>query len=130
MFPSGGIELLWFTGIDPNSRLARTTNWLAENQPQLNPRQNQPIFGSLRNREGSTTLSNTITLDPSKLHSDAAYVDAFTHELLHVQDPLWKEIIILVFGQGPQQLDPAGFHQAIYDQGTAILSQYDNDMGN
>jgi hypothetical protein len=109
--------------------LARATDWLAQNHPELQPREHQPVFGTLRDREGSTTLSNTITLDASKLHSDAAYVDAFTHELLHVQDFWWKELEIALLGQGPQQLDPPGFHQAIYDQGTAILIEYDNAMG-
>jgi hypothetical protein len=87
------------------------------------------LFFHPQDREGSTSLSNRITLDPSKLRSDAAYVDAFAHELYHVQDPLWNEIRIMAFGQGPQQLDPWGLHQAIYDQGTATLLQYDHEMG-
>ena len=111
--------------------LARVTNWLVASHPELHPRENQPVFGRLPNNVAGHTdkgfLSSTITIDPAKNLTDAAYVDTFSHELLHVQDSWWKEFVIGLF-PGPEQNDWFGFHQAIYDQGTAITIQFDEQI--
>jgi RHS repeat-associated protein len=115
----------------PGAMLARATNWIAARHPELRPRQNQPVLGSAQDGRPAGTSINpfnrVITLDPSALRSDAAYVEAFAHELYHVHNG-WLKDLFIWFGQGPQQLDPSGFHQRVYQQSDAVLLEYLNGL--
>jgi len=93
IFGAAQFVFLPVTRNEPSSMLARATNWLAANHPELNPRQHPAVLGPVKGGDATYNWypwSRQIIIDPAKNLTDGEYVFAYTHELLHAQDSLWR----------------------------------------